>query len=89
LKRITNPADSAPGGSAKGYTFDACIHPLGAGSSLSRCNAFWKEVDVLPCEMATTREVASAVTPKGTYLPVAFKLRRYFQGKPVARRICK
>jgi phytoene dehydrogenase-like protein len=74
-------AHHRPGGQCtswtrKGYTFDACIHHLGAGSSSSKFSEFWREVGVLPCEMVATNEVASAVTPEGTYFHDYYDLEK-------------
>lgn len=72
FQTIIFEAHTRPGGQCtswkrKGYTFDACLHHLGAGSGRTKFDAFWREVGVLPCEMVATKEVASAVTPDGKY----------------------
>lgn len=74
-------AHSRPGGQCtswkrKGYTLDACIHYLGAGSGQTRIDAFWRGLGALPCEMVPTNEAVSAVTPDGTYFNDYYDLER-------------
>lgn len=64
-------AHSIPGGQCtswkrKGYTFDPCIHHLGAGSGQTKIDAFWRQLGLTTCEMVPTNETVSAVMPDGT-----------------------
>jgi len=61
---------NVPGGQCcswkrKGYTFDGCIHHLFGCSPHSRINSLWREMGVMPRELAPTQECASVLSPEG------------------------
>jgi phytoene dehydrogenase-like protein len=74
-------AHDKPGGQCtswnrKGYVFDACIHFFGAGNLQTKFDTLWRELGVLPCEMVETNEVASALSPDGTYYHDYYNLEK-------------